>query len=350
MFKKTKVIICLLLCVVFTALFCVPASALTTTTSYSKDCSYISEFGYKITKLVIEADNYFNANPTIQFNSYGDEDRMRICFVDDGGGGANASGQFKFKFTIELQNTKYSSLAFDMLIKNYFLGTDLEAYYNQMYQTIKPVNGSGQYNWISGWEQQNPYKEIIGKVNDRSDGKLIEKHYSIGYPDEGKTAVKYIFCFGVTLNTVSELTLVFDDFEIEDKYAEQNYEENSANTSGNDSVNALGSAVPDKSADLLASFSKLTKSMVHDEAVCNIKFPQIKVPALGEGDGTFFGETVLYNGGNVDMAYYVNLIPSDVLTVIRSVLTVALILFCFKELYGFIEYALTLNKTKGGTD
>ena len=47
----------------------------------------------------------------------------------------------------------------------------------------------------------------------------------------------------------------------------------------------------------------------------------------------------------VDFGYWVQQLPSGVLELVQILCTIALIVYCFKELYGMIAYAMTL---KGG--
>lgn len=57
-------------------------------------------------------------------------------------------------------------------------------------------------------------------------------------------------------------------------------------------------------------------------------------------------EVVLTDDLQIDFEETINTyIPSNILTLIRNLLTVGLIVFCVKELYNLIQYALTL---KGG--
>lgn len=82
--------------------------------------------------------------------------------------------------------------------------------------------------------------------------------------------------------------------------------------------------------------------MMTNETDCVIKFPAIAIPAIEP----YFNKVELLSAQDIDMSTYIQMMPETILLLLQSLLTVALILYCFKELYGWISYALTL---KGGS-
>ena len=121
----------------------------------------------------------------------------------------------------------------------------------------------------------------------------------------------------------------------------QENEKNEAESSGQGSVDEISGAIEDKSAGFISAISNLVGSMSYDGTACAWSFPAIKLPAI-EG---VMAETQLTEEMPIDFEFWVNKIPSNILLLIRSLLTIALIGYCFKELYGTISYVLTL---KGG--
>lgn len=120
-------------------------------------------------------------------------------------------------------------------------------------------------------------------------------------------------------------------------------EKEETNNSANDSVDGLTSAIPVETDGLLNAFGNLKNSMLHTSTECKIDFPAIKTPAiLG-----VIPEYTLYEGGQVDFEQSVELLPEALLLLVRALLTIALILCCFKELYDTISYVLTLRKGGG---
>lgn len=121
----------------------------------------------------------------------------------------------------------------------------------------------------------------------------------------------------------------------------QENEKNEAESSGQGSVDDVSRAIEDKSAGFISAISNLVGSMSYNGTACAWSFPAIKLPAI-EG---VMAETQLTEEMPIDFEFWVNKIPSNILLLIRSILTIALIGYCFKELYGTISYVLTL---KGG--
>ncbi len=121
-------------------------------------------------------------------------------------------------------------------------------------------------------------------------------------------------------------------------------EKQEATTQGNSSVSSGTSNIDDKGADFGESLGGLVSSLSYSGTDCSWTFPQVKLPAIpGVMD-----EVVLIQEQPINFGEWINKIPSQVLLLIQSILTCALILYCFKELYSTISYALTLRG--GGAD
>lgn len=121
----------------------------------------------------------------------------------------------------------------------------------------------------------------------------------------------------------------------------QQNEKDEAQQSGQGSVDDVSGAIEDKSAGFISSLGNLIQTMSYTGTECAWKFPAIKLPAI-EG---VMPEYKLTEEQPIDFEFWVEKIPSQVLLLIRSLLTIALIVYCFKELYSTISYVLTL---KGG--
>lgn len=128
---------------------------------------------------------------------------------------------------------------------------------------------------------------------------------------------------------------------IENQQQMQENEKNEAETQGQGSVDEIGSAIEDKSAGFISAIGSLVNSMSYNGTACAWSFPALKLPAI-EG---VMPEYQLTQEQPIDFEFWVNKIPSDILLLVRSLLTIALIVYCFKELYSTISYVLTL---KGG--
>ena len=84
--------------------------------------------------------------------------------------------------------------------------------------------------------------------------------------------------------------------------------------------------------------------MSTSDTACKISMPAIAVPEL-QG---LIPASVLSAESEVDFSQAVGLMPDSILKLVQALTTIALIIFCFKELYNTIEYVLTLKK--GGGD
>lgn len=118
-------------------------------------------------------------------------------------------------------------------------------------------------------------------------------------------------------------------------------EKNETQSQGEGSVNDVSGAIEDKSAGFVSSIGNLVSAMSYNGTSCAWNFPALKLPSI-EG---VIPEIQLTEEQPIDFEYWVNKIPSNILLLVRSVLTIALIVYCFKELYNTISYVLTL---KGG--
>lgn len=121
-------------------------------------------------------------------------------------------------------------------------------------------------------------------------------------------------------------------------------ERQEATTQGNSSVSSGTSNIDDKGASFGESLGGLVSSLSYSGTDCTWTFPQVKLPAISG----VMSETVLIQEQAINFTEWINKIPSDILLLIQSFSTCALIVYCFKELYSTISYALTLKG--GGAD
>ncbi len=117
-------------------------------------------------------------------------------------------------------------------------------------------------------------------------------------------------------------------------------EKQEAETTGSSSVSSGEAAIEDKSAGFTDSVGTLASSMSYSGTNCSWTFPTVKLPAISG----VMDEVTLISEQEIDFSFWVNQIPAPVLLVVRSALTIALIVYCFKEIYGTISYLLTLNR------
>lgn len=100
---------------------------------------------------------------------------------------------------------------------------------------------------------------------------------------------------------------------------------------------------PDPSTDVLAALKSLTDATAYTGIDAVLPIPAIVLPGI---DG-LFPETVIWEGTEFDFGDYLGFIPSSLLTLVQSLFTIAIVLFCVYELKGIISYCLTLRESKG---
>lgn len=110
---------------------------------------------------------------------------------------------------------------------------------------------------------------------------------------------------------------------------------------GGNSVSQGSDAIENGGAGFGDSLGGLVGSMNYTGTECSWTFPRVTLPAING----VMDETVLIEEQPINFGMWIDAIPPQILLLIRSVLTGALIIYCFKELYGTISYVLTL---KGG--
>ncbi len=119
-------------------------------------------------------------------------------------------------------------------------------------------------------------------------------------------------------------------------------EKDIAENTGQESIDDVTGVIEDKSEGFISALGQLVSAMSYDGTMCAWTFPALKLPAI-EG---VMPEYVLSEEKPIDFEIWVEKIPANILLLVRSLCTIALIVFCFKELYSTISYVLTL---KGGS-
>lgn len=119
----------------------------------------------------------------------------------------------------------------------------------------------------------------------------------------------------------------------------QENEKTEANDSGGGGVGSLDSAIPNKSEGFISSIGNLVSAMSYSGTNCDLPIPTVKIPEI-KG---VIKETVLMDNMSVPFGFWISKIPSGIMLLVQSVLTIALVVFCFKELYSVISYVLTLR-------
>lgn len=120
-----------------------------------------------------------------------------------------------------------------------------------------------------------------------------------------------------------------------------NQEKQEATDTGEDSVDDVMSAIPADNDGFISALEKLSSSLVTSSKTARWIFPRVYIPKIG---GVINQEVELIPETRIDFNYWINKIPSNILSLIQVICTIALIIYCFKELYGTISYILTMRK------
>ena len=131
-----------------------------------------------------------------------------------------------------------------------------------------------------------------------------------------------------------------DIIDNQNQLAEQ--EKNEIQQSGDEGTKGAEN-VPNESDGFINSISKLVRALSYNGTECKWTLPQVKIPQIAN----IVPEISLIEQQDIDFGEWVQKMPSNILRLIQAVCTCALIVYCFKELYGTISYVLTL---KGGSE
>lgn len=135
-------------------------------------------------------------------------------------------------------------------------------------------------------------------------------------------------------NTDKEIQAEKDMYEQEKQEAQQ---------SGDESIDGAMENMPNDSEGIINSFGSFIGTMLHTNTDCTIDFPALKTPAIGGLPSYTLSEKQPVNFNEFE-----EVIPKSILLIVRALLTIALIIFCYKELYSIIQYVVSLRK--GGGD
>lgn len=121
-------------------------------------------------------------------------------------------------------------------------------------------------------------------------------------------------------------------------------EEQENTSAGQEFVDQILEVLPDSSIEILAALKSLPDAMSYTGTDAVLKIPGITMPAIGELVPSF----VIWEGASMDFGEYVEMLPAGLLSLVRSLFTIAIVLFCAYELKGIISYCLTLRESRGG--
>lgn len=127
----------------------------------------------------------------------------------------------------------------------------------------------------------------------------------------------------------------------------QSEKQEAENVGGQGSQEMENSISQEHSEGAVSALSHFASAMSDENAFgLKLEIPTIKIPAIPN----VCDEIVLADNLVVDFDRYLydeKFIPENILTLVQYIFSIALVLYCVKELYGWIEYILTLRKGNG---
>lgn len=199
----------------------------------------------------------------------------------------------------------------------------------------------------------------LGRINYRAckfwlgnSGKIVGIHgYNLDVTSFSNSENDFIFNYGsdalamakldailAALNNSSSSTETAVDNA--NKKAEER-EKQETKSSGDNATNDANSAVPSLDSGFADSLISFIASFSYDGTKAILLIPKTSIPAI---DGVT-DEIVLMPAQTYDLsAVITQYIPVNLLVLLQRLFDIALILYCTYELYGLIQYVLTLKK------
>lgn len=175
------------------------------------------------------------------------------------------------------------------------------------------------------------YNQLV--ISNQNDLEMIEKLNSI-MQSNASIDSKFSQLLELQEETNTWLKKIFD--WLNETKEEERQE---VQTQGSSSVSQGNDAIQNSGEDFEGSIIGLVNSMNYSGTDCKWTFPEVKMPAISG----VMDETILIKKQDIDFGMWIDKIPANIMLLIRSLLTGALIVYCFKELYGTISYVLTLK-------
>ena len=118
-------------------------------------------------------------------------------------------------------------------------------------------------------------------------------------------------------------------------------EKQETQSSGDKATNDTNSAMPSVDSGFSNSLKSFVSSLSYNGTEAILPIPETSIPAL---DGITDKVVLIPEQGFDFSSVITQYIPANLLTLLRYLFDIALVLFCVYELYGLIQYVLTLKK------
>ncbi len=118
-------------------------------------------------------------------------------------------------------------------------------------------------------------------------------------------------------------------------------EKQETQTGGDNATNDSNNAMPSVDSGFSNSLKTFVNSLSYNGTEAILPIPETSIPAI---DGITDKVVLIPEQGYDLSATITQYIPANLLTLLRHFFDIALVLFCVYELYGLIQYVLTLKK------
>ncbi len=339
-YKKTVAI--LITCVLMSALVCVPVSAAVTEDSIS--LGGVSIQGAQLHRLF---GTWEDSGTGIDVGTDGTNLIINASTPD--GWGANAGAYFKFEYVLNFDNLKpsdVSNITFDVSV--------IPLLYDGATSSVFTANCFVRdFNNLSVGSVTKVNNTTLRYRLSSFKGSAIKVASCFNQPSG------YVYAYRLTISNIGINTLGTQDIinnqnnntdkeiqadkentqaiiDNQNELAEQEKQE--ITDSGNQATDAMDS-IPNESEGFINALGTFVSTMSTTDTACSITFPAIKTPSFAGIPAATLSEEK-----EVDFSTAISLIPSDIMKLIQALTTIALIVFCFKELYDTISEALTRKK------
>lgn len=217
-------------------------------------------------------------------------------------------------------------------------GSDVETYGYFFGPAGDTGNLSNQYTYETGiWLGAGGSIKSIHGYNCNVAGLGDGSSFKFVYGNDNTINDRMAEIISILQNSQSSTETAVDNAN---KKAEER-EKNETQAAGDKSTSDTESALPSVNEGFGTSLKSFVQSMSYNGTEAILPIPRAYLPAMnGVTD-----EITLIPEQNFDMSAAINqYLPDTLLQLIRHLFTIALVLYCVYELYGLIQYVLTLRK------
>lgn len=261
-----------------------------------------------------------------------------------------------FTYRFNLTTSQYDLNLGDQVFMRYFFFVDSSGKVVDIgIHYFEPIrNGMGSYTWTESIKFGTFPKEAVGFAP-----LFVARNLDYALTDVTVSLSSFEFTFPMSAvqyqvnqneqmqTTMDNIESAMDDLpgEIGDEFENViDQEKEESKQEGNKFVDQVLDKLPDPSQGVLSALGELTAAVGYTGTEAVIPFPAIVIPGI---DG-LFDEIVIYDGSDFDLGSCVSYIPENILTVIQSLFTIAIVLYCVYELKGIISFIFTLKEKNNG--